>query len=226
MPSCEHRHTSTGERHGYTYRIDLLLHDQTARASRDQLLEDFLEVGGYLFECSFDSFVLPLVQVFDQLLNGLGRFVEFLASLEQLITLLCEVVVLFECFLVDMCELLERFVRLHQLLDELCRVKSDLSCNSAQKEWDKDSYFLGLDLCILFESFLRQYTQIADSFIAVVPPLREHASFGQIAFHILLLFLDSPIILRLSGLTLSDLGRQILLLGGQSFNLRVDFLYR
>ena len=52
-----------------TYLVNFSLNNQPPTASRYELFENLFEVLGDLFECSFDCFVLALVQNFDKFLD-------------------------------------------------------------------------------------------------------------------------------------------------------------
>ena len=102
-----------------THLIDTPLDYQPTSTSRYQLLEDLLKVLRDLLECALNCFVLALIKNFYELLDRLRRLVKIFATLDELVALLGEVVVLFERFLVDMRELLEPLVHGMQLLHEL-----------------------------------------------------------------------------------------------------------
>ena len=99
--------------------VNSSLNDESSTSCRNKLLEDFFEVACDLLECPFDGLILPLVEYFNEFLNRLGRLVEVFSALNELVTLLCEVVVLLKRLLVDVGELLEAFVNIVQLLYEL-----------------------------------------------------------------------------------------------------------
>jgi len=101
------------------YLVDFPLNNQSPTASRDKLFKYFLEVLRDLFECPFDRLVLALIQNFDKLLDRLCGRVKVFATLDQLIPLFREVIVLLEGLLVDVRELLEAVVNFLQLLDKL-----------------------------------------------------------------------------------------------------------
>ena len=90
--------------------IDSSLDDETSAARWDELLKHFFEVAGNLLEGSFDRFILPLIQDFNKFFDRLGGLVQVFSTLEKLIPLFCEVIVLFESLLVDVGEFLETLV--------------------------------------------------------------------------------------------------------------------
>lgn len=102
-----------------TYLVDFPLNNQSPTANRDKLFKHFLEVLRNLFECSFDRFVLALIQNFDELLDRLCGCIKVFATLDQLIPLFREVIVLLKGLLIDVRELLEAVVNFLQLLDQL-----------------------------------------------------------------------------------------------------------
>lgn len=93
-----------------THLINSPLDDQASSTSWHQLLKHLLKVNGHLFEGTFNSFVLALIEDLNEFLNRRSGFVEILSSSQKLISLLCEVVILLESFLVYMGEFLESFV--------------------------------------------------------------------------------------------------------------------
>ena len=101
------------------YLVYPALYNQSAFASRYQLLEHLLKVARDLLERALDSLVFALVQHLHQLLDRLCRLVEVFSPLQELISLLREVVVLLECFFIHVSEFLEAFVDGMQFLDEL-----------------------------------------------------------------------------------------------------------
>ena len=102
-----------------TYLVNFSLDNQPPAASGNKFFEHFLEVFRYLFEGPFNRFILALIQHLDEFLNRLCRRVEVLSTLDKLISLLSEVIVLFKGLLVDMRKLLEAVVDSLQLLNQL-----------------------------------------------------------------------------------------------------------
>jgi len=90
--------------------INFPLNNQSSTTGWDELFKHFLKVFRDLFERSFDRFILPLIQNLDKLLDRLCRRVKVLAALDELVPLFREVIVLLECLLVDVPELLEAIV--------------------------------------------------------------------------------------------------------------------
>lgn len=117
------RHSSEDKR-STTNLINPALNNESPASCGHELLEHLLEVLRNLLECPLDSLVLALIKHIDELADGVCRLVELRPALLELIALLREVVVLLECFLVDVGELLERLVNLMQFLDELSMVLS------------------------------------------------------------------------------------------------------
>ena len=95
------------------------MNNEASTSCWNKLLKDFFEVACDLLKCSLDGLILALVKYFNKFLNRLSRLVEVFAALDELVTLLREVVVLLKRFLVYVGELLEAFVNVVQLLDEL-----------------------------------------------------------------------------------------------------------
>jgi hypothetical protein len=96
-----------------TKKIDLInasLDDETSSTRWYKLLENLLEIACYLFECTFYGLVLPLIENLHEFLDGSRRLVQIFSPIQQLISLLGEVAVLFECLLVYMSEFLQTFV--------------------------------------------------------------------------------------------------------------------
>ena len=93
-----------------TYLVNFPLDYQPPTASRDKLFKYFLEVLRDLFKCSFDRFVLALIQNFDKFLDRLRGRIKVFTTLNQLIPLFREVIVLLEGLLVDVRELFEAIV--------------------------------------------------------------------------------------------------------------------
>lgn len=79
-------------------------------AGGHELLEDGGELARHLLERALDGFVLGVVEMLDELLDGFLRGVELLAALEELLALRGEVVVLVKGLFVDVLVLLEGFV--------------------------------------------------------------------------------------------------------------------
>lgn len=90
--------------------VRLALDDQTAVTGWHELFENSCKLLGHLLKSPLYRFVLGLVQMLNQLLNRFLRSVELLASLEELLPLRGEAVVLVESLLVDVFILLERLV--------------------------------------------------------------------------------------------------------------------
>jgi hypothetical protein len=90
--------------------ISLALNDQPTTTSWNQTLEDRSKLLGDLFESSLDGLILSLIQDLDKVLDRRLRIIKFLSSLQQAVSLSGEVVVLFECLLVDMLVFLERII--------------------------------------------------------------------------------------------------------------------
>ena len=93
-----------------TYLVNFSLDNQPPSARWDKLFKNFLKVFRNLFKCSFDRFILALIQNLNKLLDRLCGCIEVFPTLDQLIPLFREVVVLLEGFLVDVRELLEAVV--------------------------------------------------------------------------------------------------------------------
>ena len=116
-PNIERYHLS--DEHGVSYLVDASLDDQLAPTCWHELLKHFLEVARDLLERPFDRLIFSLIQYFHEFLDGLGRLVEVLSTFEELITLLREVGILFERFLVHVGKLFQPFIDGMQFLDEL-----------------------------------------------------------------------------------------------------------
>jgi hypothetical protein len=84
-----------------TYLVYSFLNDEPPSACRNEGLEDFRKVLRHLFESALDRFVLALIQNSNEFLDGGGRLLELLSSVEKFVALLGEVVVLLESLLVD-----------------------------------------------------------------------------------------------------------------------------
>jgi hypothetical protein len=96
-----------------TKKIDLIntsLDDETSSTRWHKFLENFLEIACYLFECAFYGLVLPLIENLHKFLDGGRRLVQIFSPIQQLIPLLGEIAVLFECLFVYMSELLQTFI--------------------------------------------------------------------------------------------------------------------
>jgi len=124
-----------------TYLINFPLDYQPPAASGNELFKNLLKVFRNLFKRSFDRFILALIQNLDKFLDRLCGFIKVFATLNQLIPLFCEVIVLLESLLVDVCELLEAVVDFLQLLDQLRRAISSVLATHIKKRTDTLSRF-------------------------------------------------------------------------------------
>ena len=106
-----------------TYPVNPTLNNQMPTTRRNELFEDFFEVFRHLLECTLDGLIFALVENLHEFLDGVSGFIEVFSAPKQVVTLFCKVSVLFESFLVDMRILLERFVDVMKLLDQLNNVK-------------------------------------------------------------------------------------------------------
>jgi hypothetical protein len=92
--------------------VSLALDYEPSMAGRNKLLENGGELPRDLLECALDRLILLLVEMLNQRLDRLLRRIELLSSLQQLIALYGEAVVLVEGLLVDVLVLLEGLVDL------------------------------------------------------------------------------------------------------------------
>ena len=97
------------------YLINPSLDDKLPTSRGHQLFKDFFEVLCDLFECSIDSFVFSLIECLDQLLDAPRTPIKVFSPLEQGISLLREVAVLFESLFVHVRKLFETLINSMQL---------------------------------------------------------------------------------------------------------------
>ncbi|KAF8813049.1 hypothetical protein BYT27DRAFT_7251310 [Phlegmacium glaucopus] len=93
--------------------------DQPPPTGRYKCLEHFLKIASHLLESSFDGFLLALIKNFYELLDRSGRLVELFASFMELITLSCEICILFKRLLVHMRKFLQSLIHDTTFFDEL-----------------------------------------------------------------------------------------------------------
>jgi len=99
--------------------VALALNDEPPLPRRHQLLEHIRKFPRYLLERTLDRLILPLVQHFDELLDRPLRTVELGAPVDERVTLLSELRILLERFLVDMRVFLEGVVQFVKTTDSL-----------------------------------------------------------------------------------------------------------
>jgi hypothetical protein len=173
--------------------VDPTLYDKTTATSGYQLLEDLLEVLGNLLKSPFDGFILTLVQDIHELCDRVCRVFKVRSSLNKLVSLLGEVVVLFESFLVHMRELLQAFIHRVQLLDKLItRVMSVFVHLERCK-----IYLIGMGILILFVGAVRQNTKITNVAITFIFSSHQNLPFRVVSFGQFLLLGDAAAIRRL-----------------------------
>lgn len=88
------------------------LNDKTTVTGRDKTLKDVGKLPRYLLERPLDLLILDLVQMRNQLFDRFLRSVELLSSLQELVLLRSEAVILFKSLLVDVLVLPECLVDL------------------------------------------------------------------------------------------------------------------
>jgi hypothetical protein len=81
-------------------------------AKRNKLLKDSGEFPRNLSKGSLNCFVLALIKMVDQLLDGRLCVIEFLSPVQELLLLGSKAGVLIESFLIDVLVLLESFIDL------------------------------------------------------------------------------------------------------------------
>jgi hypothetical protein len=75
-----------------------------------------------LLEGSFNRFIFTLVQNFYKLFYRLSRLLQVITAFQELVPLLCEIVVLLERFLVNVRKLLKAFIHGVQFPNQLSTV--------------------------------------------------------------------------------------------------------
>lgn len=101
--------------------VNLALDDQSSTTGWNKFLKDLSKRPRDLLECPLDSLIFSCVKNLDELLNGSLRSVEFLATLDETLTLLGKVVVLLDGLLVDVAELLKCLMNLVKTFENLER---------------------------------------------------------------------------------------------------------
>jgi hypothetical protein len=93
--------------------------NEATAADGNELLEDFAKSCGDLLEGTGDGLVFALVEHIDKVLDGLARCVEFGTTFCERSSLTRKVLVMFECFLVDVGEALQCLVGLGEFFGDL-----------------------------------------------------------------------------------------------------------
>ena len=161
------------------------LNNKATTTSWDKTLENLSKLPRYLLECSLNGFILTLIKDFNEFLNWWLGIIEFLPTFSQTITLSCELIVLFECLLVNVFILLESFLNLFESrlnLKMLVYRTKNLSWKFAYRFW--------IIILILFKCFIGQDTQVANVLGAICSTSGKDGLSSNTLLHPLLVLLD------------------------------------